>query len=574
MNAARDIDWRMRSVSLGFGQVAAGDDIIGGTEKPPGVRLAPDFSFAEAPGGERIAFTRSERRALAALAQNPNRLLTRDQILDALTGPGSDKSDRNVDFLINRLRRKLSDDARDPRYIATRYGEGYVWIGRVASIDHADAYLIVGPLQGLDNLAGGRGLAERFAADLHAALRLELPPEQRVVLVPDCPPATEFSDKMPALSAGLTFFDERGVVNCVATVREFRSGRLLAIRRVAVPPDRPAEAARSAAELAKLLLDGTWRMLATETEAGVPLPVLMHLASTQPDHEHGSLADSDRRLQKLKALHENRYMAAWKENEARLRGLLMASPDDATLKIMYATHIHSKYISFGHVLFQNGIDERDRDEEEIEALVLAALPHVQSQPEYVIMAAKLLHFLDRGYYGLARDLAEEAYSASVSAAGSLAIIGQLRAFAGETEAALRCLDQALNLVTRGSKAHLYTLTIKMQALRAVADFDRLADAKRELYSVSGAAMLFYEPMFANPDRLSIRAKAVVMMLSREKAAAILKMNNYVSARLFNDPEHRANAILTPLTLVVRRFGSPAVPDEVAAAHPGLLDRFA
>src|SRR5690606_25110964 len=154
----------------------------------------------------------------------------------------------------------------------------------------------------------------------------------------------------------------------------------------------------------------------------------------------GSLADSDRRLGKLKAIHESRYVAAWKENEARLRGLLKASPDDAALKIMYATQIHSKYISFGHVLFQNGIDDRAGDETEIEALILAALPHVQSQPEYAIMAAKLLHFLDRGYYGLARDLAEEAYGSSVSAASSLAIIGQLRAFAGETEAALRCID--------------------------------------------------------------------------------------------------------------------------------------
>lgn len=540
------------------------------------MRFAPDFSFAETPGGERVAFTRSESRALAVLAQHPNRLLTRDQILDAISGPGSDKSDRNIDFLINQLRRKLSDDARNPRYIATRYGEGYLWIGRTAGVDadYADAYLIVGPLRGLDNLAGSRDLAERFAADLHGSLRSELLPEQRVVLAPDCPPATDFTDKAPTLSIELTFFEECGVVNCVATAREFRSGRILAAHRVAVPGDRLIDAMRSAAEAARLLLDGTWRVLATQTEAGVPLPVLMHLASTQLDHAHGSLADSDRRLVKLEALHENRYVAAWKENEARLRGLLKASPDDAALKIVYATQIHSKYISFGHILFQKGIDDRAQDEDAIESLVLAALPHVQSQPEYAIMAAKLLHFLDRGYYELARNLAEEAYGASVSAAGSLSAIGQLRAFAGETEAALRCIDQALNLVTRGSKAHLYILTLKMQALRAVADFDGLRDAKRELYSVSAASMFFYEPMFANPDKLSVRAKAVMMMLSRERAAALLKMNNYVSARLFRAPEHRANSILTPLALVVRRFGKAAVPEEVVATHPGLLDRLA
>ena len=510
------------------------------------------------------------------LAQHPNRLFSRDQILDALAGPGSDKSDRNIDFLINRLRRKLSDDARNPRYIATRYGEGYVWIGRAAGVDadFADAYLIIGPLRGLDNLAGSRDRVEQFAACLRASIRSELPPEQRVVLAPDCPPASGFTDKMPTASVELTFFEESSVVNCVATAREFRSGRILAIHRAVVPGEERVETMRAAADLAKLLLNRTWRMLATQTESGVALPVLMHLASTQPDHEHGTLADSDTRLGRLRALHESRYVAAWKENEVRLRGLLKASPDDATLKVMYATQIHSKYVSFGHVLFQNGIDDRAGDEDDIESLVLAALPHIQSQPEYALMAAKLLHFLDRGYFDLARDLAEEAYRSSVSAASSLSIVGQLRAFAGETEAALRCIDQALNLVTRGSKAHLYTLTIKMQALRAVADFDRLDEAKRELYSVSGAAMLFYEPMFANPDKLSIRAKAVTMMLSREKAAALLKMNNYVSARLFRDPGHRANAILTPLALVVRRFGKAAVPEEVARTHPGLLDRLA
>src|SRR5690606_10227915 len=122
------------------------------------------------------------------------------------------------------------------------YGEGYIWIGRPAGIDadYADAYLIVGPLRGLDNLAGSRGLAERFALNLHGSLRPELPPEQRVVLMPDCPPPTDFSDGMPTLSVELTFFEENEPVNCVATAREFRSGRILANHRVTVPGSGPA----------------------------------------------------------------------------------------------------------------------------------------------------------------------------------------------------------------------------------------------------------------------------------------------------------------------------------------------
>ncbi len=543
-----------------------------GTES---VRIAPDFSFAETPGGDRIGFTRSEKRVLAALAQRPNRTLTRDQLLEAVAGTEADALERNIDFLINRLRRKLSDNARDPRFIATRYGEGYVWIGRTSGVaaNYADAYLVVGPFRGIDNLGCHRAAAENFASHLHGTLRSELPPEHRVMLAPDCPPAADFSDAMPTFSVELSFFEECGAVHCIVTARQFRSGRMLAVQRVAVPKDQPAEAVRSASKVAKLLLAETWRALATQTADGVPLPVLMHSASTRPEHEPGAPTDSDQQLQKLLALHETRTMAAWKENEARLRRLLVESPDDAVLKIMCATQIHSKYIMFGHTLFHSGIDDRIRDEDDIEALTLEALPQIQSQPEYALMAAKLLHFLQRGYFDVARELSEQAYASSVSAAGSLTLIGQFRAFAGETEAALRCIDQALNLVTPGSKAHFYTLTVKLQTLRAISDFERLNETKKQLYRMSRVLMVLYEPLFANPDELSLRAKAVTMALSRRRAAALLQWTNYVSARLFHDPAHRANDILALLTLIVRRFGKAAVPDEIKAAHPGLLDRF-
>ena len=78
--------------------------------------------------GEQIRFTRSERALLLALTRNPHRLMQRSQLLDAIAPTQADASDRNVDFLVNRLRTKLGDSARSPRFIATQYGEGYVWI--------------------------------------------------------------------------------------------------------------------------------------------------------------------------------------------------------------------------------------------------------------------------------------------------------------------------------------------------------------------------------------------------------------------------------------------------------------
>ncbi len=537
------------------------------------MRLSSDFTFAERANGERVRFTRSEKRALEVLCQNPNRILTRDQILDALSGAGSEKGDRNIDFLINRLRRKLSDDARNPRYIATRYGEGYAWIGGAPGVatDLADAYLVVGPLRGLDNLGGDRRLAERFAADLRTCLSADLKPGQTAALAPDCPPATDFAERMPNLSIELLFFDEGGTTHCVATARQFRSGRILALHRLTLPATPLIAVTRSATEVASQILTDAWRSLASDTESGVPLPVLIHLADKGVEAPNVASTTSDQKLKALTKHLENRSMEDWKKNDARLRSLLEANPEDAAIRIMHATHIHSKYVSFGHRLFKAGIDDRAEDEDLIETLVLAALPDVQAAPDYAIMAAKLLHFLDRGYSDLAQSLSENAYHSSVSAVSSLAIVGQLRAFAGHTDAALKCLDQALNLVTPGSQAHFYVLTIKIQTLRALADFDRLNAAKQELYSHSTATMFFYEPLMADPANLSLRARTMVRMLSRERAMALLTYNNYVSARLYRDPEHRENALLTLLTLFSRRFGVGDVPEEVARAHPRLID---
>lgn len=86
------------------------------------------FLFARHGANEELKFTRSERALLQAFTRRPRMVLTRNQLMDAIAGPGSSTTDRSIDFLINRLRAKLHDSARRPVLIATQYGEGYVWI--------------------------------------------------------------------------------------------------------------------------------------------------------------------------------------------------------------------------------------------------------------------------------------------------------------------------------------------------------------------------------------------------------------------------------------------------------------
>jgi DNA-binding response OmpR family regulator len=75
--------------------------------------------------GEEITLTRDEYRILSLLMSRPSKIFTRDEILDAVKGGAYDGFDRSVDSHIKRLRAKIGDSPRTPRYILTVYGMGY-----------------------------------------------------------------------------------------------------------------------------------------------------------------------------------------------------------------------------------------------------------------------------------------------------------------------------------------------------------------------------------------------------------------------------------------------------------------
>lgn len=76
-------------------------------------------------GGENVDVTRTEFDLLCALAVRPKSALSRRQIIDAVWGPGWVGDEHVVDVHIGHLRRKLNDDAADPRFIRTVRGHGY-----------------------------------------------------------------------------------------------------------------------------------------------------------------------------------------------------------------------------------------------------------------------------------------------------------------------------------------------------------------------------------------------------------------------------------------------------------------
>ena len=78
------------------------------------------------PAGVVVDLSGAEYKLLRILLEHPNRVLSRDQILEFTQGREANAFDRAIDVQIGRLRRKLDDDPREPRFIKTVRNEGYV----------------------------------------------------------------------------------------------------------------------------------------------------------------------------------------------------------------------------------------------------------------------------------------------------------------------------------------------------------------------------------------------------------------------------------------------------------------
>ena len=78
-----------------------------------------------------IYLSHGEAAVLKIFVENPNRLLSRSQILDQITDDPDISFDRSVDVRISRLRSKIEEDPRNPVLIKTVYGAGYIFVSQI-----------------------------------------------------------------------------------------------------------------------------------------------------------------------------------------------------------------------------------------------------------------------------------------------------------------------------------------------------------------------------------------------------------------------------------------------------------
>ena len=83
------------------------------------------------PQGVVVALSGTDFRLLKIFVDHPNRVLTRDQLVDLMLSRDAGPYDRAIDVQVSRLRQRLGEDAKDPAIIKTVRGQGYVFAAHV-----------------------------------------------------------------------------------------------------------------------------------------------------------------------------------------------------------------------------------------------------------------------------------------------------------------------------------------------------------------------------------------------------------------------------------------------------------
>lgn len=508
------------------------------------LEFCDDFLTATRADDRCIRLSRLERAVISALTARPGRLFTRDRLLSAMTSEPDRVSDRNVDFIINRLRRKLGDSARKPRFIATQYGEGYVWIAPPEAPSAAPGFLVIGPVR-LPPSPALAGRAEVMLGRLRDALSGTLHPSRRVTVDPDWRPGQQ-----PEVGASLEaafIVDEDGAGAVAALVlRAEPSRRVLAVERLRLAR-RLGDAAVD--DLAQRIVSALWRLLALAP--GDPV-----LPSDEPLHLRMRGA----------AMLLNPSRQTWLEMERRLAERQAAASEAPRITIMRGFAQHARLV------YRQAGDPADpatytRPMEALEPRLLEALPKIEGDPVLTLAAAKLLFLTGHGHEALAEQLASEALATSTAFATALPLLGQCKAWRGDLEGAIVDFDQALSLCARDSEFEVYLLALKSGVLLAQNDHAGALELMGRLLQIKPAALrvigLTYLPPGDAPPTPQLRD--LLEDVTPREARTVLVYQYYMGARYFGVPDHAANNMRGPIEHLTRRFGAEVAPPEMLRA---------
>ena len=492
--------------------------------------------------GAKFTFTRNERALLLVLSRNPQRLLSRSHLLDQIEPEDHERSDRYIDFLVNRLRAKLGDDPRSPAFIRTQYGEGYIWIATPSPTkqedDPVDAAIII--VVTADLSGPGDGGAAAFVAQVRDLIAERVSETGVAVAWNRKPNPRDRSRYMLHLNLA----NEAQRLAGAAIIREMPSRRIVRTLRISADADDARSTALMAERIAEAI-DGALAQAISDAAIGLgiapddPLDLRIKATST-------ILLPADRR---------------WLPGaDDRMRPEIDGGDPDAALQ-----HCLRLLARITEMRPFDALPREARDciEDEIETLALACLPATEGNPLQMFAAAKLLYFVDRGHLDLVEDLVARAHARTGDSPAAYAVMGQLLYARGAFDAAVEIFDRGLRRTGLEPLFRLHLQVLKCLTLLAADDSGALATAIADTGPVPSFLPdlpLLMDLTFTPPERpLPVAAADALAAKGAPAAANAIEFLYFTSARHLVAASARANVMRGLVGRVRAVYGDKAVP---------------
>ncbi|MDR2216582.1 MAG: helix-turn-helix domain-containing protein [Nevskiaceae bacterium] len=515
-----------------------------------------DLLTARSDAGQELRFTRQERAVLVELLAKPGSLVTRQRLLEVLPrqdGKDTDGSERQVDYLITRLRRHLDDTARKPRFIATHYGDGYRWIAPVSKPPDApdSAFLVIQPLHRHMPPA-----ADALVRTLCEVLRERIRPPNSApasVAIAPLPPWRPDPGSFCAFILEISTWTDDTALHAALLLRDARTRQPVYPLRITHPLSRGhgqlAVQGKTEA-IASDLLPRIWAHQALNRgEAPTDLPLELRL------HEATRLFGEP--------------LATWRESLAYADQLDHGVHQAAVRDVVRAMALLTRIILQSPRTQCLTPQEWDEHEAEIERLVIPHLDAIAGQPLLELAAARLLNSIGGRHAQTALQLAQSGFAGTTAFAAALPTLAQCHVHAGDFAIADALYERSLELAEPGSQFHIYLLTLRCLACLGSGDREALARCRAELFAVHPPARQDMGFLLHSPDpELPPDIAAVLPRLPENILRLMVYFVPRSTRRLFGNPEHQANLLRGFAAHLARYMGPHVLSDELRALIAG------
>jgi len=509
-----------------------------------GLIFSSDFSTAVDNFGTNLRFSRLERLLLRYLSSKPNCIVTRELLLNVLRGVGSDSYDRNIDYLLSRLRRKLGDSARDPQFIRTLYGEGYMWIAKrdqsLAEKPGSDLYIAINPIIGFPRNDRELQAANIIATDLSLQLQRSFDHRKPIEIVNGeaCSASSQYL-------ITLSFNQLNHTLNYALVVSHRRSGYILLSRFICTEHcSNDGDLASLSHEIKENIV--SYRLLRREEQHTInasPINTGMYDEASLFNNTTDNLS----------------------EVEDALRLQLSKDPNDAacavTLAVNLRSQLHSIDKEFDVATFK-----------EIKDLIYRSLNQIQDNCLYLAAAADELFNLGHGE--LANTLLNRALEIGPAYAACYLVAAKIAAYSGNLESSIKIYNSCIELCEVDTLFYRQALSLKAYTYYVAGQYSDVREIAPYILSNEPnpirRAVIYVSFIEADIAYFKNEAMTIFKQSSPEMVRSILTKLYYILAAPYTHQTHRLNLMRGAINFFVELHGIQCIPTCVKESIPSMF----